>query len=70
MRRLLPYISRDAMEDRDLFLRSKKPARPDGEELQFQIFRNLFLDERDLDIAEVLWRYIHGGKGEVARRVE
>ena len=57
VQRLLPYISRDAMEDRDLFLRSKKPARPDGEELQFQIFRNLFLDERDLDIAEVLWRY-------------
>ena len=62
VQRLLPYISRDSMEDRDLFLQGKNPARADGEELQFQIFRNLFLDERDLDIAEVLWRYFTAAK--------
>ena len=62
VQRLLPYISRDPMEDRDLFLRGKHPARADGEELQFQIFRNLFLDERDLDIAEILWSYFTAAK--------
>ena len=62
VQRLLPYISRDPMEDRDLFLRGKHPPRAEGEELQFQIFRNLFLEEKDLDIAEVLWRYFTAAK--------
>lgn len=62
VQRLLPYVSRDPMEDRNLFLRGKKPARADDVELQFQIFRNLFLDVRDLDIAEILWKYFTAAK--------
>ena len=62
VQRLLPYVSRDPMEDQNLFLRGKKPARADDVELQFQIFRNLFLDVRDLDIAEILWKYFTAAK--------
>ena len=62
VQRLLGYVSADPMKDRDLFLRGKQPPRAGARELEAQIFRNLFLDGRDLDIAEVLWRYFTAAK--------
>jgi len=52
---LLPYISDNAMIDRDVLLRGKKLKLATDAELQTKIFRNMFIEERDVDIAEVIW---------------
>jgi len=54
---LLPYITHNAMSDRDLYLRGKRPARVAGSDLRKLPFRNMFIDERDLEIADIVWNY-------------
>jgi hypothetical protein len=54
---LLPLISSNARRDRDLLKRGKKPDYATSAEEQTQVFRNMFLDERDAEIAQVLWNY-------------
>jgi DGQHR domain-containing protein len=57
--RLLRYISRDPMTDRNL-IRKKGPSalvRASGSELDKRIFRNLFIDGKDTQIASILWNY-------------
>jgi DGQHR domain-containing protein len=58
--RLIIYISKDpgeAMKDRDLIKRGKVPERADDAIGQKLIFRNMFLDERDAEIARIIWNY-------------
>ena len=55
--RLLRYISRDPMRDRDLLQRGRKLSRSSGRQVDQQIFRNWFIDERDVHITIVLWNY-------------
>jgi len=57
---LIPYVSSEPLRDRDLLKRKKKPARPTESELRKTIFRNMFLDEKDLEIAEVVQNYFNG----------
>lgn len=56
---LMQYISTriGAMEDRDLYLRRKKPMRATTDELRQFIFRNMFIEERDMDITDIIWNY-------------
>jgi hypothetical protein len=54
---LLPYISRQPKLDRDLLLKGGKLDRASPTESQQLIFRNLFLDEGDLDIANIIFNY-------------
>jgi DGQHR domain-containing protein len=54
---LLPYITANKILDRDLLLRGKAPAKATSEEARTMIFRNMFLDDRDLDIAEIIFNY-------------
>lgn len=54
---LLPMISKDPVNDRDLLKRGRKPPRAEPHEEQYLIFRNMFLDEKDANIARVLWNY-------------
>ncbi len=57
---LLGYICKDSIEqmrDRDLYKRDKSPARVSQEESKRLIFRNMFIDQRDNDITDVLWNY-------------
>jgi len=64
--RLMVYISKDPQQDRDDMKRGKRPHRatPTGETEGLLIFRNMFLDARDEEIALVLWNYF----GAVAER--
>jgi DGQHR domain-containing protein len=57
--RLMVYVSRDPQQDRDDIKRGKRlPRATPAEEKQGQlIFRNMFLESRDEDIALVLWNY-------------
>lgn len=54
---LLPMISDNPRGDRDLFKRGKKPTRATPDQEQYLIFRNMFMDEREAEIAKVLWNY-------------
>jgi len=54
---LLPYITPDATKDRDIYLRGSKPIKASADELRRFIFRNMFLEERDLEIADNLFNY-------------
>lgn len=54
---LLKYISSDPKHDRDQLLRSHKLPKVDGDESQKYFFRNMFIDGRDLEIAEVINNY-------------
>lgn len=54
---LMPYLSVEPVKDRQVFLNGHKPKLVDADELRKTIFRNMFLSERDLDIAEVLFNY-------------
>ena len=54
---LLPMISENPAADRDIIKRGKTPARATPSKEQSLIFRSMFLDERDADIAMILWNY-------------
>jgi DGQHR domain-containing protein len=57
---VLKYISGDsiaAMKDRDILLRGKKMERASGKEEEKLIFRNLFIDKKDIDITLTIWNY-------------
>ena len=55
--RLLRYISRDPMGDRDTLRRGRKLSPISGKDTDWQIFRNWFIAERDVNITIVLWNY-------------
>jgi DGQHR domain-containing protein len=54
---LIPYLSADPVADRDLYLRGRKPARVHGKDNEALIFRNMFIDEKDLEILDIVWNY-------------
>jgi DGQHR domain-containing protein len=54
---LLKYLSADPVADRDLFLRNKRPSLATAAELNKLIFRNMFLEEQDLKIADVVFNF-------------
>lgn len=53
---LLPYLSSNKIEDRDLYMRGKQPPRQSERDKQ-QIFRALFLNEKDMEIGDILLNY-------------
>lgn len=55
--RLMTYISKEPMKDRDDLKRKKKLRRAEGGETNRLIFRNFFIDERDAEIAKIVWNY-------------
>jgi len=59
---LLPYISNDAVSDRNLYLNDKVPPRADSETLKKLIFRNMFLEQKDLQITDVIWNFFEAIK--------
>ena len=55
--RLLRLVSRNPMEDRDLLRRRKRPVPARGPQANRQIFRNLFIQDRDDTITVILWNF-------------
>jgi DGQHR domain-containing protein len=54
---MLQYISSDPRADRDILLRGKTLPAPDPGERQKRPLRGLFVEGRDLDIAEIFYNY-------------
>ena len=55
--RLLRLITRDPMMDRDLLKRKKRLVSVSGSYANRQIFRNLFINDRDDTIVVILWNF-------------
>jgi DGQHR domain-containing protein len=55
--RLIKYISRDPMKDRDTIKRGKTLTQITSSESKRLIFRNMFIQGKDAEIAKVLWDY-------------
>lgn len=72
---LLKYFTDNKVADRDLYLRGKTPSRANADELKRLIFRNMFIEEQDISITDVVRHYFeairerwpdawnHGGEG-------
>lgn len=54
---LLIYLTADKVVDRDLYKRGKKPKPAEDKLLDKHIFRNMFIDERDLEITDIISNY-------------
>lgn len=54
---LLPYLTPNKVVDRDLYLRGKKPSKATSDQLKKFIFRNMFIDEKDIEIADVVLHF-------------
>ncbi|UQI40950.1 DGQHR domain-containing protein [Vreelandella venusta] len=54
---LMRYISKKPLKDRDVYLKNKKPVRYEGKDKEKYIFRDLFIDERDYDLTDIIWNY-------------
>jgi len=54
---LLRYISQDPIRDRDLYLRNKRPKLANVDDLNKLVFRNMFIQNKDLEIIDVIWNY-------------
>ena len=59
---VMQYISVDPKDDRDRLLRRKKLERASVDQLKRLPFRNFFVDERDVEIVEVLFNYFNSIK--------
>lgn len=54
---LMELVTPDPITDRDLYQRGRAPSRPTPAEKQKFVFREMFLDERDMEIADILLAY-------------
>jgi DGQHR domain-containing protein len=54
---LMRYISKNPAQDRDLYMRGKTPHKASADESQSLIFRNMMIDAKEIEIADVVWNY-------------
>lgn len=55
--KLLEFLSKDPMDDRNNYKKGKVPDKFTGVELARRPLRNLFIDEEDALIAKIIWNY-------------
>lgn len=55
--RHISYPSALAIEDRDIYLRGRKPGKPSARDLEKMIFREMMLDDRDYELTDIIWNY-------------
>jgi DGQHR domain-containing protein len=53
---LMKYISKNPLRDREIYKKGA-PPKIGADESKVLIFRNMMIEERDLDIADVIWNY-------------
>lgn len=54
---LISYITVDKVKDRNIYKAGGSPRRANNEELKKLLFRNLFIEEKDGEIARIIWNY-------------
>jgi DGQHR domain-containing protein len=59
---VLPYLTKDKIKDRDLYLRGKIPDKINNDESLKLIFRNMMIDGQDLEIGDIIWNFFDSVK--------
>lgn len=54
---MLRYLSDNPIQDRDLYIRGKTPTKVGAVDSKRLIFRNMMIEDKDLEIADVIWNY-------------
>jgi DGQHR domain-containing protein len=54
---LMKYISKNPLRDREIYKSGGTPPKASVDELKTLIFRNMMIEERDMEIADVIWNY-------------
>jgi DGQHR domain-containing protein len=54
---LIPYLSKNPNQDREIYRQGKVPAKIGAKESESLIFRNMMIDSKDLEITDILWNY-------------
>lgn len=54
---ILEFITDNAMRDRDLYLRGKKPKKIEDHKLEKHPFQHMFVDNKDFEITDIIWNY-------------
>jgi DGQHR domain-containing protein len=54
---LIAYMSSNPTLDRDLYMRGKEPSKATAQESRVLIFRNMMVENRDMEIVDILWNY-------------
>jgi DGQHR domain-containing protein len=54
---LMKYISKNPLRDQEIYKRGGTPPKATADELSALIFRNMMIEERDMEIADVIWNY-------------
>ena len=54
---MLRYLSDNPIQDRDIYIRGKTPAKVGAVDSKRLIFRNMMIEDKDLEIADVIWNY-------------
>lgn len=60
VRSFIRYISKNEIEeirDRDIYMKGKTPQRANEDESKKLIFRNMIIDNREMDITDIIWNY-------------
>jgi DGQHR domain-containing protein len=55
--KLIDFISKDPMDDRNTYKKGKTPDKFEGKELERRPLRNLFIEGKDGDIAKIMWEF-------------
>ena len=54
---LMKYMSKKPLLDREICKKGGKPPKIGADESKILIFRNMMIEERDLEIADIVWNY-------------
>jgi hypothetical protein len=53
----MKYMSKKPLLDREIYKKGGTPSKIGAEESNILIFRNMMIEKRDLEIADILWNY-------------
>lgn len=54
---LMPYLSKNPNQDREIYRQGKTPPKAGAKESESLIFRNMMIDLRDIEVTDILWNY-------------
>lgn len=54
---LMPCISKNPNQDREIYRRDGTPTKAGADESKTLIFRNMMIDVRDMEITDIVWNY-------------
>ncbi len=59
---LMKFISKNPLEDRNIYIKGKTPKKASSEESKKLIFRNMFIDKKEFEITDNIWNFFSAVK--------